>query len=124
MQKITKVFTRLDPRGLFVECISSPQSWKAINAGKMRKNAIMGNHYHKKTTVLFFLLSGTAQVAIKDVRQKNQTKQVFSLTANQGVIFSPYETHAITFTSAGQFILLKNRQFSEKNQDLFSAPLT
>ncbi len=120
MKKITSVFTRLDQRGLFIECANG-EPWQSVNSGKMRKGAVMGHHYHKKSRVLFFLLSGSVSGSMRSVKSTRAKVKKFNLTPNQGIIFEPYETHALTFTAGGYFILLKTKAFSLTNPDIFPA---
>ena len=123
MKKIDNIYKRLDERGTFVEYINSEISWKSVNGGHMKKGAVMGNHYHKVCISLFFFVSGGAEVLIKDVRKENTAPTKLNLTANEGVVFEPYETHVLHFTDDSIYILLKSEIYKEDSNDMFDAPL-
>ena len=62
-------FVRVDKRGVLKELINNPnKKWSVLNYGTMKKGAIIGNHYHKKTEVFFFLTKGKAKVIIEEAR--------------------------------------------------------
>ena len=123
MKLITKVYNRKDDRGTFTECINDDQCWKSINSGTMNAGAIMGNHYHKNCKAFFFLLSGSASIYIKNVRDQNSKIVNFLLNSDEGVIFEPYETHAIKYEEDSKFLFLKSEKFDKENSDLNEAKL-
>jgi hypothetical protein len=45
------------------------------------------------------------------------------LEANQGLYFLPFETHAVSYLSDSDFILLKSYRYREDRPDIFPAPL-
>lgn len=118
MKKITNIYKRIDKRGIFLECINGPLAWKSINGGFMNKDALMGNHYHKKNRTLFFLLSGKAIVYCKNLKNASRVRN-FNIKSNQGVIFDPYETHAWRFTENSYFLLLKSEKYSSTEPDTY-----
>lgn len=122
MKRISRLYERIDKRGLFREYANGNQGWKSINQGLMGKGAIMGNHYHKKSRALFFILSGSADFLIKKIGTKAATKR-FVLREGEGVLIEPYETHTIKFREKSGFLLLKSRKFSQKDKDLYEARL-
>ena len=123
MQKIIQVFTRHDKRGIFLEYFNSKTGWQSINGGFMKKGSIIGNHYHKKCLTMFFVMSGSAMIFYKNINSPRSKTKKFILSKSQGCIFKPYETHAVKFLEGSSFVLLKTRKFSEKNKDIFKAPL-
>ena len=122
MKRISYQYERKDARGVFREYLNGDQSWKAVNQGIMKKNALMGNHYHKKAISAFFILSGSADFVYKDVRKRGRTRR-FLLKEGQGVLILPYETHTVRFRETSVFILLKTKKFDPKHKDLFEAKL-
>src|SRR3989338_826327 len=147
MEIIKNIYQRKDSRGNFQEFINSETGWKAVNGGFMNKDAIMGNHYHKKCRTLFFIVKGSAKVLVKDVRKdsgnrifENKTSgsktlesktsehadskiEEVNLKTSEGVIFEKYETHAIKFSEESIFLLLKDKKFDKDDQDIFEAKL-
>ncbi|MBI2028408.1 MAG: WxcM-like domain-containing protein [Candidatus Levybacteria bacterium] len=116
LQKINPVFVREDHRGLFVEA-SNGRSWKTITFGKMKKGAVMGNHYHKKTNALFFIIKG--KVKIDNIDVKSRQTQALSLRDNEGIIFPPFVSHAIHFQESSFFMLCKSKKYNPKDTDTF-----
>lgn len=122
MKRIKFSYERNDKRGIFREYLNSDSPWRSINQGVMKKNSILGNHYHKKTKSAFFILSGSASFIIKDIRKKNQAKK-FVIKNGEGVLILPYETHAIKFLEKSTFLLAKSNKFNSKDKDLYEAKL-
>ncbi len=117
MQKFKSGFIRNDKRGTFVEVINS-KTWESIIFGEMKRGAVMGNHYHKKTTVFFYLISGSAQVNIINVITK-KTKSV-KLAQNEGIILSPDHSHSILYITDSSFIMGKSQKYNKENPDTYS----
>ncbi len=124
MKIIKNIFERKDDRGVFREYINSDSVWKSINGGFMRKGSVMGNHYHKKCETMFFLVSGSVEILIKDLKKENSKIEKFTLNNNEGIIFEPYETHANVFLEDSEFILLKSEKFDRTNEDIYPAKIT
>ena len=122
MRRVKCSYEREDKRGIFREYLNGDRCWRAVNQGFMKKNAVLGNHYHKKCRSAFFVLSGSADFLIKDVRKKARTAK-FKLREGEGVLVEPYETHTIKFRESSQFLLLKSEKFDPKHADLYEAKL-
>ena len=80
-------FERNDERGLFCEIINSGD-WRAVNWAKMCSGAILGNHYHKKTVMFFYLIKGS--VHIKTINVNTGERDEFELKPGQGYSSSPW----------------------------------
>ena len=118
MRKVHRpVWTRVDGRGKLVELLNTGQ-WKALLYGRMRRHAVMGHHYHKRTDVVFFLLDGKARVTSVQVRTARRRR--CSLGRNQGVVFGSYESHAIRFLAPSEFIMAKSRPYRPSQPDTFA----
>lgn len=116
MLKFKSGFIRNDKRGTFVEVINS-RAWRSIICGEMKSGAIMGNHYHKKTTVFFYLISGSAKINIVNIMTK-KTEGV-QIAQNEGIILSPNHSHAIIFKTDSSFILGKSQKYQRENPDTY-----
>lgn len=123
MKIIKNIFERKDDRGILREYINDNQAWRSINGGIMKKGAIMGNHYHKKCKALLFILAGSADILIKDIRNEKAETIKFRLGKSEGVVFDEYETHAVKFLEDSEFLLFKSEKFDEKDKDLHEARL-
>ena len=76
-------FNRVDERGTFTEVLNSGH-WEALTHGSMKTDAVMGNHYHKKTDVFFFLTRGRARISTVHVETGEEDQ--FTLAMDEGVI--------------------------------------
>ena len=110
-------YERADDRGLFWELLNSGQ-WCSVVHGKMKPNAVMGNHYHERTEVFFFLLTGRAQVICADPKTKHQAE--LTLQAREGLIFKRNIAHAIRFQEESLFLMLKSEPYQPEDPDTFA----
>lgn len=117
---LTPTFVREDERGSFIELLNG-QEVENVSCGKMRKGAIMGDHYHKQTSVFFFLTSGSARV--KNLHVQTKKRESFELKKNEGTVFEPFVTHAIMFHQDSTFIMLKTKKYDAKNTDTYAYKL-
>ena len=88
---------------------------KTLIRGRMNPGAVIGNHYHKKTIIFFYLTSGS--VRVKTVNVENGLRDDFALQANQGVLLSVNESHAIRFLEDSEFIMLKSLRYDSTDPD-------
>ena len=113
-------FERRDDRGVFREVINNFEA-RTLISGKMKAGAVLGNHFHRRTRVFFYLARGEAKVATLNV--ETGEKDLFSLGENQGVVFEINETHAIRFLSDGEFTMLKSLAYDPADPDTFPHPV-
>lgn len=114
------IFTRRDTRGSFFELFNGV-AWKSIIVGRMGKNAVMGNHYHKHTNVFFYVLQGS--VKIENIHVLTRERERLQLFAFQGVVFEPFISHAITFLEPSMFLMGKSRTYSKIRPDTYDYPV-
>ena len=112
----SSAYIRTDARGTLIEIINGNDAWKSVNWGKMKKRAVMGNHYHKKNTAFFSILQGEARV---EVWKKGKKKQSYRILPNQGIFFMPYDIHTVTFLKPSSYLLLKKNKFNARAKDIF-----
>jgi dTDP-4-dehydrorhamnose 3,5-epimerase-like enzyme len=113
-------FVRTDERGTFVEILNGGH-WENLIVGRMNTGAVLGHHYHQKTTIFFFLQSGSATIGIVQV-QTGQRKQV-SLKANHGIVLETNESHAIRFLENSEFFMLKSLRYDPADPDTIPYPV-
>ncbi len=109
-------YERNDERGTFREVLNNGH-WEALLSGCMHADAVMGNHYHKKTVVFFFLTRGSA--AFKTINVETGEKDNFDLKSGQGVMLAVNESHAIRFLDESEFIMLKSHRYETADPDTF-----
>jgi len=113
-------FVRNDERGMFMEVLNDGH-WESLLRGRMHRDAVIGNHYHKETTIYFFVSQGS--VAIKTVDVHTGQKDSFQLQAGQGVMLAVDESHAIRFLEESEFIMLKSQCYDAASPDTFPFPV-
>lgn len=109
-------YQRADARGLFVEVIAEG-TWETVIHGKMHAGAVLGNHYHLRTRIYFYLTSGEAEVHV--VRIKDAAKHSFTLTQGNGTYLDCGEAHALKFTKPSEFIMVKSCRHDPLDPDIF-----
>lgn len=117
---LTATFERDDARGRFREIFNGFEG-RTLAWGRMRPGAVMGNHFHKRTRVFFYLLAGSAQVRTVAVAT-NQT-DAFALRAGEGVVLEPGESHAIDFREDSEFLMAKSLPYDPEDPDTFPHPV-
>ncbi len=113
---VTASFERTDERGVFREVLTGFEA-RTFVYGEMKKGAVLGNHYHKRTRVFFYLTRGAAHVATLNVEKGE--KDSFDLRENQGCFFEVNESHAVHFTEDGDFVMLKSLAYHPDDPDTF-----
>lgn len=117
---LAPAFERRDDRGTFRELVNGFPA-QALLCGRMRTGAIMGNHYHRKTRVFFYLLRGGA--TIRTVNVETGAQDAFELAENQGVFLEPGESHAIRYVADSEFLMLKSLAYDPADPDTYSHPV-
>jgi len=107
-------FERRDDRGVFREILTGFPAGTVV-CGRMNAGAVMGNHYHRRTRVFFYLLAGEADVRTVDV--ETGAKERFRLEENRGVYLEPGESHAIQFGEDSEFLMVKSLPYDPADPD-------
>ena len=116
MRILKPTFERSDKRGLFVEILNGIKL-KNLSYGAMKKGAVMGNHYHKKTKVVFFLTGGLAKVDLLDV--ETGATETVTIEKNEGIELPSGNSHAIRFLENSSFIMGKSEKYDSENPDTY-----
>lgn len=113
MQKLSTYFNKVDERGGFWGI--TQDSWAEVNFIETRAEQIRGNHYHKETRELFFIISGEIDVVVDDL---NSGKH-FELSVSKGDIFiiEPYEVHTFRTKTDAQWINILSKPVDQQNPD-------
>lgn len=109
-------FERLDERGTLLEVLNAGR-WECLLCGRMMAQAVMGNHYHKRTDVFFFLTSGRAEVICLHLGTGGRNQ--LALEAREGIILKANVAHAIRFKEDSSFIMLKSVRYDNADPDTF-----
>jgi dTDP-4-dehydrorhamnose 3,5-epimerase-like enzyme len=115
-QIIAPSFERRDERGTFQEILNDGR-WESLIHGNMKSGAVMGNHYHKHTSIFFYLTTGS--VTIRTVNVGSGEKDEFHLGPGQGTILQINESHVIRFLKESEFIMLKSHKYDPDDPDTY-----
>lgn len=108
-------FEHKDERGVFREVATG--NWKAVNYAERKKGSIIGNHYHKKLSEMILLVTGSADVTLKNVNTgKSET---FKLKAGECFAVSPFEAHALVIEEDAKMVMFLTETFDPGNKDLY-----
>jgi dTDP-4-dehydrorhamnose 3,5-epimerase-like enzyme len=110
-------FERKDARGVFREVLNGFEA-RTFITGRMSRDAVLGNHYHRKTRVFFYLTRGAARVVILNV--ETGEKEAFTLERDQGCFFEIHESHAVRFTEDSEFVMLKSLAYDPADPDTYA----
>jgi quercetin dioxygenase-like cupin family protein len=113
-------FERRDDRGVFREVLTGFPAGTVV-CGRMKAGAVMGNHYHRRTRVFFYVLAGEADVRTVDV--ETGAKDAFRLEENRGVFFEPGQSHAIRFGVDSEFLMVKSLPYDPADPDTIEFPV-
>ena len=113
-------FERRDDRGVFREVVNGFDA-RTLVCGEMKAGAVLGNHFHRRTRVFFYLAHGEAQV--RTLHVETGEKDLFFLRENQGVFFEVNESHAVSFLRDGEFVMLKSLAYDPADPDTFAHPV-
>ena len=113
MQKLSPYIARMDERGGFLGI--TQESWAEVNFIETRANQVRGNHYHKETRELIFIISGEIEVEIDDL---NSGKHL-ELSFRKGDVFiiEPYEVHTFRTTTDAQWINMLSKPLDSQKPD-------
>ena len=114
------LFERRDERGVFREILSGFPAGNVV-CGEMTAGAVMGNHYHRRTRVFFYVLSGG--VGISTVNVESGARDEFLLAENEGVYLEPGESHAIRFMVDSRFLMMKSGPYDPADPDTIPYPV-
>lgn len=105
-----------DERGSFLG-ITNKYTWGEINFIETVKGVIRGNHYHKYTKELFYILSGRIHVRIYEII----TKETLEFDAHPNMIFiiNPYEVHTFETLENSTWLNMLSHKLDESNPDIY-----
>lgn len=107
-------FERRDGRGVFTEILRRGP-WHTVITADMRRGAVLGHHYHRRTRMALYLLSGRATARIVNVASAD--RRDVELTSGRGVYLEAGEAHAICFDEDSQCLLLKSEPYDPADAD-------
>ena len=113
MQKLSPYIARLDERGGFLGI--TQESWAEINFIETGAKQVRGNHYHKETRELFFIVSGEIEIVIDDLISGKHLEM--SVSKGDIFIIEPYEMHTFRTKTEAQWINMLSKPMDPQNPD-------
>src|SRR5438094_819823 len=95
---IRPTYRRDDARGTFVEALNG-SSWACLIHGRMHAGSIMGNHYHARTRVFFYLIDGRAEIV--SLARATGARSTCTIGGEEGLVLEVDVAHAIRFLEDG-----------------------
>jgi dTDP-4-dehydrorhamnose 3,5-epimerase-like enzyme len=116
IRKLAYYMQRHDERGLFRGLVNSGD-WREINLVQSSAGTVRGNHYHKETHEVIFLLYGEAEVTFQNIHDPHE-QIVFHLSAGEGIEVTPYILHTLRYLTDSEHIALLSHPFDPADPDL------
>jgi len=105
-----------DKRGSFLG-ITNKYTWGEINFIETVKGVTRGNHYHKSTKELFYILSGKIHISIYDLITKKTLE--FDALPNNIFIVNPYEVHTFETLENSTWLNMLSHKLDDLNSDIY-----
>ncbi len=113
MQKINPYASQQDERGAFLGI--TRERWAEVNFIETAAEQTRGNHYHKETRELFFIISGEIDITIDNLLSGKHSE----MRVSKGDLFviEPYEIHTFYTKTKAQWINMLSKPIDEENPD-------
>ncbi|MEW6618561.1 MAG: cupin domain-containing protein [bacterium] len=106
-----------DNRGVFLG-ITHDHIWKEINIIETCANVMRGNHYHKFTTELFYIIEGDIDVEIYSLKDDLQ-KMEFKAKKGDIFIVEPFEVHRFKANIDSKWINMLSEILDKEAPDIY-----
>jgi len=113
---VSSYMCRTDGRGSMLG-ITNVGTWKEVNYVTSRAGMVRGNHYHKESHELVFILEGEVEVVLRDVNNAGDMETTI-LRAGQGIEINTFVLHTMHYLTDTVQISLLDRAFDPSNPDL------
>jgi dTDP-4-dehydrorhamnose 3,5-epimerase-like enzyme len=113
MEQRSPYMQRLDERGGFWGI--TQDGWAEVNFIETAAHQVRGNHYHKETRELFFIVSGEIDIVIDDLISGKHSE--LSVSKGDVFIIEPYELHTFHTRTDSQWINMLSRPVDPETPD-------
>ena len=114
MEFLEKYAIHEDDRGSF-QGVVNKYTWGEINHITTRAGVVRGNHYHRHTQELFYILSGRVRIEIHHL--VTGEKHDFIAEPGNAYIVDPYEVHRFTTLEDSAWLNMLSHRLDEENPD-------
>lgn len=105
-----------DERGCFTGVVNQGK-WSEINYFETTAGQTRGNHYHKNTLELFFILEGKIIVDVKNLKTNKENKIV--IKKGDILLIEPFEFHTFISKTKCKWINILSKKMDEKMPDIY-----
>ena len=115
MKTLSPYCRNSDQRGYFLGI--TRDRWAEVNFIETSANQVRGNHYHKQTLELFFIVAGEVEVEVVNLLCGERHR----FTARKGDIFiiEPYELHTFRTHTKAQWINMLSEALDSDTPDFY-----
>lgn len=118
----------IDSRGILKKILLHSQVEEGIGEVYVlytKPGSTRGNHYHKLTVEFFAVISGTASIALKDMRTGDLELLELSAWDNRVLKVPPWVAHALRNDTDEALVVLAmaNREYSPEDPDTYKAEI-
>jgi dTDP-4-dehydrorhamnose 3,5-epimerase-like enzyme len=108
-------FVHKDSRGQLTGIIND-RTWEELNHITSDKNMLRGNHYHRHSQELFFIITGRIKVNLVDVNS-NEHKE-FYVKSGDIFIIHPFVAHVFEVLESSSWINAMSKRMSNESLDI------
>ena len=113
MKRLSPYVERVDERGGFWGI--TRERWAEVNFIETAAGQVRGNHYHKETRELFFIIDGEIDVSVEDLRSGERVEM--SVTKGDVFIIEPYELHTFHTKTDAQWLNMLSKPHDPQDPD-------
>lgn len=116
MNKLLKPFHNFHDNRGEIKGIINNGNWEESNFIFSKKGSLRGNHYHKETTELIFVIEGKIEVILMDLISKK--KIILVLEENSILKITPYTVHTFKVIRESKWINYLSKKFDKEKPDI------
>lgn len=114
MKKLEPYMMREDTRGRLVGLINEG-SWEEFNYLETQAGQVRGNHYHRDTWEVFFIIEGEIEVV---TQIPGQVETSMTLHPGDVLMIEPGERHTFHCITTTRWINALSKRFEQDNPDI------
>ena len=119
MKRLNNYMNFSDARGDILGIVQHG-TWQEMNYITTKAHVLRGNHYHKETYELIFVVKGKIKLTVRDI-VKDNLNETFFFNVGEAFILEPMENHTIETLEDSAWINLLSRAMNDKNgKDIFT----
>ena len=113
MQILSPYMQNSDERGCFMGI--TRDQWAEVNFIETVANQVRGNHYHKQTRELFFIVAGEVEIVVENTLSGERHE--FCARKGDMFVVEPYELHTFRTRTDAQWINMLSQALDPHTPD-------